>query len=318
MSDYEVRRGDNLWKIVRNMLKINDNAEIQKKVKEIAELNNISNINSIFVGQHIKLSAKEETPEKPKEKVPDRSLCFVFGYKPSEFKCSYPDVYFSKMQRSAASSAPLHTTLDELKKPKTETQTVTTAQTTSTTEASSVQANEDKVRIQETAEAKPKVQVVSNKKKVATSASLRNFDVTTKFEGTAEQIEKHLGGVLKGHGKKFLELQDKYGINAVFLAAITINESENGTSYSARKRNNVGGIRYKNSYRFRTYNNVSECLDDMADNLKDNYINEGRTTVARIGSKYCPVNDKSDKEGLNKFWARNVSFYMKRIINNNV
>ena len=30
------------------------------------------------------------------------------------------------------------------------------------------------------------------------------------------------------------------------------------------------------------------------------------------------VNDKSDKEGLNKFWARNVSFYMKRIINNNV
>ena len=49
MSDYEVRRGDNLWKIVRNTLKINDNAEIQKKVKEIAELNNISNINSIFV-----------------------------------------------------------------------------------------------------------------------------------------------------------------------------------------------------------------------------------------------------------------------------
>ena len=41
----------------------------------------------------------------------------------------------------------------------------------------------------------------------------------------------------------------------------------------------------------------------------------GRTTVAKVGAKYCPIADKSDKEGINKYWARNVSYYMKRIIN---
>ncbi len=298
MGDYQIKPGDNLWKIVKNELNIKNNAEIQKKVDEIARLNNIKNKNSIFVGQQIKLYDKQEKPDTSPAKKPDRSPCFVFQYEPQTIKGSYPDVYFSSLQRSQASSANLHTIPVDLDKGKIE--IPLKADLTTSSRGSSVQENG----------------TVKKAKKVKVSTqSLRNFDITTKFEGSAAEIDKHLGGVLKGQGKKFLELQEKYGINAVFLAAITMNESGNGTSYSARKRNNVGGVRYRNSYRFRTYNNVSECLDDMAYNLKDNYINEGRTTVARIGSKYCPISDKSDKEGINKHWARNVSFYMGKIIN---
>ena len=288
MGDYQIKQGDNLWKIVRDELNIKNNSEIQKKVIEIAELNNIKNINSIFVGQYIKLYAETEQQEK-KEKLPatlpDRSPCFVFKYEQPQ-DSFYPGVYLRILQKCSSSSPFL--------------QTVPAALTPHPKAHDS---------IKQEATLKP----VERKKVV--NGNLHNFDIRTKFEGTAEEIDKHLGGVLKGHGAKFLELQDKYGINAVFLAAITMNESENGTTYSARKRNNVGGIRYRQSYKFRVYNNVDECLEDMASLLKRRYINMGRTTVAKVGAKYCPIADKSDKEGINKYWARNVSYYMKRIIN---
>ena len=53
MTDYEIKRGDSLWKIVKKELKIDNNAEISKKVREIAELNGLKDMNSIFVGQHL-------------------------------------------------------------------------------------------------------------------------------------------------------------------------------------------------------------------------------------------------------------------------
>ena len=140
-----------------------------------------------------------------------------------------------------------------------------------------------------------------------------DIDITHKYTGTAEQINKYLGGVLKGKGAKFIELQEKYGINAAFLAAIAINESSNGTSYGARKRNNVGGVREYGSYKFKVYERVEDCLEDMADFLSDNYVGEGRTTIGAVGAKYCPVDDKSDKENINQFWPRNVGFHMSRI-----
>ena len=140
-----------------------------------------------------------------------------------------------------------------------------------------------------------------------------DIDITHKYTGTAEQINKYLGGVLKGKGAKFIELQEKYGINAAFLAAIAINESSNGTSYGARKRNNVGGVREYGSYKFKVYERVEDCLEDMADFLSDNYVGEGRTTIGTVGAKYCPVDDKSDKENINQFWPRNVGYHMSRI-----
>lgn len=156
---------------------------------------------------------------------------------------------------------------------------------------------------------KPKVKT---KAKIRTT-SLHNIDVTQKYTGTAEQINSHLGGVLKGMGATLLKLQDKYGISAAFLAAIAINESANGTSYSARKRNNVGGVRKAGSTKFKVYKHVEDCLEDMARFLKKNYIDQGRTTVGRVGAKYCPTSDHTDTKGLNQFWPRNVGTYMSQI-----
>ena len=144
-------------------------------------------------------------------------------------------------------------------------------------------------------------------------SNLHSIDVTTKYTGTAQQLDTHLGGVLKGKGAHLLRLQELYGINAAFLAAIAINESANGTSYSARKRNNVGGVRKAGSTKFKVYVNVEACLDDMANFLKRNYIDKGRTTVGKVGAKYCPTSDHTDTSGLNQYWPRNVGTYMTQI-----
>ena len=294
MTDYEIKRGDSLWKIVKKELKIDNNAEISKKVKEIAELNGLKDMNSIFVGQHLKLYKDQEKPAPTK--TPDRSPCFVFNTIDSPVDMYCPNnVQFNGQKRLASSP---------FLKARTE------SRMNQETERAS--DNQDKIKI-ETSQQNQQVETQTVK---LTTNNIHNLDITTDYKGKASEIDKHLGGVLKGQGEKFMQLQDKYGINAAFLAAIAINESRNGTSYSARKRNNVGGIRYAGSYRFRTYQNVSDCLEDMASMLKRNYINKGRKTIKAVGAKYCPIDDKSDKDQLNQYWPRNVGKYMKDIINN--
>lgn len=129
-------------------------------------------------------------------------------------------------------------------------------------------------------------------------------------------MNNYLGGVLYGKGQLLLDLQKKTGINAAFLAAIAKNESANGTSYNAKHRNNIAGIRVPGSIRFRRYESVDDCLNDLANLLKNKYIDQGRTTIGSIGAKYCPVNDPTDTNNINQFWFRNVGKFMAQIDNN--
>ena len=53
------------------------------------------------------------------------------------------------------------------------------------------------------------------------SMNKNTFDVTTKFEGTAADLDLILKNTkLKGLGKNFLAAQEKYGVNALFMIAI--------------------------------------------------------------------------------------------------
>ncbi len=146
-----------------------------------------------------------------------------------------------------------------------------------------------------------------------TMAQYSEISVTTMFTGNANDINKHLKGVLEGKGEKFIELQEKYGINAAFLAGIVMNESANGTSNLAIKNKNVGGVRIPGSRRFKKYDDVGECIEHMAKFLSDHYIQEGRTTIGAIGAKYCPVTDETDEDNLNQYWPRNVGSNMAKI-----
>jgi lysozyme len=52
-NSYTVQAGDNLWQIVARRYQLDDNSEIYRKEKEIAELNNIDNPNLIYAGMVI-------------------------------------------------------------------------------------------------------------------------------------------------------------------------------------------------------------------------------------------------------------------------
>ena len=142
-----------------------------------------------------------------------------------------------------------------------------------------------------------------------------NFNVaTTKYEGSARDLNKHLDGVLKGKGKTLLKLQEKYGINAAFLAALVNHESANGKSNAAQNKNNVAGIMSaeSNFTELRTFKNVDECLEYLAKLLSESYVSQGLVTISQIHSKYCPIGAQNDPNGLNANWGSSINALTNR------
>jgi beta-N-acetylglucosaminidase len=114
----------------------------------------------------------------------------------------------------------------------------------------------------------------------------KDLDVSkTKFTGHPEFLNMFLKGVLEGKGEQFIKAQETHGINASFLVGIAKLESANGLSDFARNRNNIAGMRNSKGYMY--FDSVDECIDKMAKNLKENYIDQGLTTLSQINKKYA-------------------------------
>lgn len=162
-----------------------------------------------------------------------------------------------------------------------------------------------------------------NFSKKATVSSPPSFSggtpkMTDRFTGTAAQLDKVLGrrnGVLKGKGYKFLQMQEKYGVNAAILAAICCNESRYGTSNLAVNYNNVAGISGKGAPNgFRRFDSVDACIEEQARLLKENYVDKGLVTIHQVHMKYCPPKgDKRDSKNLNAGWGRIVTSITNKI-----
>lgn len=142
-----------------------------------------------------------------------------------------------------------------------------------------------------------------------------NMSVTTPYTGTAEDLNKSLKGkgLLEGKGEKLLELQQKYGVNAAFIAAIARAES-GGTSSLAKNNNNLTGITNPGGHGFRKFNSVDECLEYTAKLIKTNYIDKNLTTIAQIHKKYCPIGANNDPTNLNKNWGYVVGSCMNQMM----
>jgi beta-N-acetylglucosaminidase len=135
-----------------------------------------------------------------------------------------------------------------------------------------------------------------------------DFDVRTKSDITAEQLDAKFeskdGSKLKGTGKYFIEAQEKYGINAEFLAAIAMHESANGTSSLARRKNNFFGLRGKKGWS--SFESPEECIMFAANNLAKPggyYFGRGHYTIGSIGKRYA-----SDKK-----WSKRIVATMQSI-----
>jgi flagellum-specific peptidoglycan hydrolase FlgJ len=122
-----------------------------------------------------------------------------------------------------------------------------------------------------------------------------------------DDINSHLKGVLQNTGHFFEEAGKKYDIDPALLAAISIHETGNGTSNAARFKFNVAGMMGKNG--LKSYSSIEESIFDMARNLRQNYLDQGKKTIAQIGAKYAPIGAANDPTQLNNHWVRGVQRY---------
>ncbi|XKE94942.1 glucosaminidase domain-containing protein [Metaplanococcus flavidus] len=125
------------------------------------------------------------------------------------------------------------------------------------------------------------------------------------------KLENTLGGKLSGTSAHFINAGKKYDLDPNLLSAIAIHETGNGTSRAANEKNNIAGMMGKNG--LRSYDSVEESIFDMARNLRQNYLNQGKTTVAAIGAKYAPVGAGNDPTGLNNHWVTGVNRQLNKL-----
>lgn len=137
-----------------------------------------------------------------------------------------------------------------------------------------------------------------------------HFDVTLPSSVTAyelEQVFEHTE--LRGLGRSFIQAELKYGINAVFLAALAIHESHWGNSALARDKNNLYGFgAYDvNPYLHGvTFSSKHECILQVAEFIRENYVSgqysNGRN-IADINRLYA-----SDEQ-----WSHKIFMLMLQI-----
>ena len=119
------------------------------------------------------------------------------------------------------------------------------------------------------------------------------------------KLENTLEGKLSGAANHFINAGKKYDIDPSLLTAIAIHETGNGSSRAANDKNNVAGMMGKDG--LRSYASVEDSIFDMARNLRKNYLNQGKDSIAAIGAKYAPVGAANDPTGLNNHWTNGVS-----------
>lgn len=147
---------------------------------------------------------------------------------------------------------------------------------------------------------------------------------------TINSINKCLGGVLKNKGEvfwlacennKFEDVQKM----AIMLSSISIHETSTskgvGTSPVSNDLKNIAGINWDGNPkithkgRYRVFKDIDESIYNLAYIIKNYYVKAGRTTIASIGNKFCPLDDaENGKYGMqNETWIPNVTRLFNKI-----
>ncbi len=127
------------------------------------------------------------------------------------------------------------------------------------------------------------------------------FDLRTPCGITEEELESVLKYGLKGMAKYYLAAEEKYGVNAVFLASVSALES--GWGRYCFRPNNIFG------YGRNSFESYEECIDFVASKISKNYLSEdGRyysgTTIDAVN---CYYNGR-------EVWAETVKSIFERML----
>ncbi|WP_052948672.1 SH3 domain-containing protein [Mesobacillus campisalis] len=163
------------------------------------------------------------------------------------------------------------------------------------------------------------------------------IDLRTPSKVTATQINQYIANgvkagetsVLTGKGQAFIDAGNKYGVNALYLAAKAIHESNYGKSNLALGKFNLFGFAaydatpFVGAYRF---TNVDATIEYIAQEMKATYLNPGNWkhkgyhlgfSTKLVGSGTRVV---ANSEGLNFYyasdekWGQKIAAHMQRIL----
>ena len=127
-------------------------------------------------------------------------------------------------------------------------------------------------------------------------------------------------GVLAGKGEMVAAIAEEYGLDPNLLASIMALETGWGTSSAIKNYNNPGGMMDPSSnwMSLKHYSSLEEGIRAVAKNLKENYIEQGLTTISSIGAKYCPVGAANDPNGTNSGWVPSVTSIYNQLTGANI
>lgn len=130
-------------------------------------------------------------------------------------------------------------------------------------------------------------------------SSYTNLDLTIPCSYTYEELNKFLRYGLEGLGKVYKQAEEEYGVNAMFLIAVSALESNHGRSKIAQEKNNLFGFSSYdvNPSRYSAkYESKEDSILSVAKYLKDNYLNQqGKyykgKTIKDVNYYYCTNSD---------------------------
>lgn len=162
------------------------------------------------------------------------------------------------------------------------------------------------------------------------------IDLRTTSKVSAEQINNYISNnlngrasVLSGKGQAFIDAGNKYGVNALYLAAKAIHESGFGTSSLSLGKYNLFGFGaydaapYIAAYRFPS---VEGGIEYIAQEMKATYLNSNnwkyQGPYLGFSTKTVATNTRIDaaSEGLNFYyasdpkWGQKIATHMERIL----
>lgn len=106
---------------------------------------------------------------------------------------------------------------------------------------------------------------------------------------------------LTGIGEGLYEAEQQYNVNGLYLLGIASLESGWGTSNYAKSYNNLYGLVGKK------FDSVDECSLYMGKLIRENYIDKGYDTLAKIQTKYCPSGGSK--------WVSDIKWCANKYIN---
>ncbi|MBO8161126.1 MAG: glucosaminidase domain-containing protein [Thermosipho sp. (in: Bacteria)] len=165
---------------------------------------------------------------------------------------------------------------------------------------------------------RPKI-AVSSRGIISNTTYYDYSDLTKRSYVSAEFLDRHLANTpLANLGEYFVIAEKLYGINAVFLCALAIHESNWGRSKLAREKNNLFGFTAYNNSVYKSakkFDSKEECILFVAGYLAYNYLDErgkhyNGKSINAINKLYA-VNDDMTP---NLEWGQNIKLLMQKLI----